>query len=233
MGAEILDRDRLKVLVVFISIFLVLCGYFYFTQRTQTINRVAKLQTQNQSSSVAIQNNPELLSMQNMIDDLKAAKLTVHVAGAVNNPGVYSLPAMSRVVDAVEQAGGATESANLDEINLADYIKDGQKIEVPSINKSNNALADYKLGDNLLNSSVLKNSSEKNNQTKDKNELVNINTASASELQSLPGIGATIANSIIEYREENGDFQTTEELKNVSRIGDKTFDKLKDLVTVD
>lgn len=180
-----------------------------------------------------MQNNPELLSMQNMIDDLKAAKLTVHVAGAVNNPGVYSLPAMSRVVDAVEEAGGATESANLDEMNLADYIKDGQKIEVPSINKSNNALADYKLGDNLLNSSVLKNSSEKNNQTKDKSELVNINTASASELQSLPGIGATIANSIIEYREENGDFQTTEELKNVSRIGDKTFDKLKDLVTVD
>ena len=228
-----MDRDRLKILVVFVSIFLVLCGYFYFTQRTQTINRVARLQTQSQSSSAAaIQNNPELISMQNMIEDLKAAKLTVHVAGAVNNPGVYNLPAMSRVVDAVEQAGGATESANLDEINLADYIKDGQKIEVPSLGKSNNGAANYNFSDNLLNLNTQKNSSE-SNQTKDKNELVNINTANASELQSLPGIGATIANSIIKYREENGNFQTIDELKNVSRIGDKTFDKLKDLVTVD
>ena len=228
-----MDRDRLKILVVFVSIFLVLCGYFYFTQRTQTINRVARLQTQSQSSSAAaIQNNPELISMQNMIEDLKAAKLTVHVAGAVNNPGVYNLPAMSRVVDAVEQAGGATDNANLDEINLADYIKDGQKIEVPSLGKSNNGVANYNFGDNLLNFNTQKNSSE-SNQTKDKNELVNINTANASELQSLPGIGATIANSIIKYREENGNFQTIDELKNVSRIGDKTFDKLKDLVTVD
>lgn len=227
----ILDRDRLKILAVFVSVFLILCGYFYFTQRNTMINKVAKIQTQSSSSEIS-QNHPELESAEKIIDGLKVMTSTVHVAGAVKNPGVYNLPSSSRVIDAIEKAGGATENADLDQINLADYVSDGQKIEVPKL-KSGDTSLNYKLITDELDKIGVNKIDSTNEKSSSKSDLVNINTADSSELQSLPGIGTTIANSIIEYRKENGNFETIEDLKNVSRIGDKTFDKLKDLITVD
>ncbi len=195
------------------------------------INKVAKIQTQSSNSEIS-QNHPELESAEKIIDGLKVMTSTVHVAGAVKNPGVYNVPSSSRVIDAIEKAGGATENADLDQINLADYISDGQKIEVPSF-KQDNTLSNYKLITDKLEQLDANNGDSANKKSSVKSELVNINTADSSELQSLPGIGATIAKNIVEYRKENGNFETIEDLKNVSRIGDKTFDKLKDLITVD
>ena len=226
-----MDRDRLKILAVFVSVFLILCGYFYFTQRNTMINKVAKIQTQSSSSEIS-QNHPELESAEKIIDGLKVMTSTVHVAGAVKNPGVYNLPSSSRVIDAIEKAGGATENADLDQINLADYVSDGQKIEVPKLTSGDTSL-NYKLITDELDKIGANKIDSTNEKSSSKSDLVNINTADSSELQSLPGIGTTIANSIIEYRKENGNFETIEDLKNVSRIGDKTFDKLKDLITVD
>jgi len=226
-----LDRDRLKILVIFISIFLILCGYFYFTQRNTVINKVAKVQTQTSTSEIS-QSHPELEQVEKMVDRLKVVTSTVHVAGAVKNPGVYSIPSNSRVLDAIKQAGGATENADLDQINLAAYISDGQKIEVPSF-KQDNILSNYKLITEQLEQLDLDKNNSKSKNSVAKSDLVNINTADSSELEPLPGIGPTIAKSIVEYRKENGNFETIEDLKNVSRIGDKTFDKLKDLITVD
>ena len=226
-----MDRDRLKILAVFVSVFLILCGYFYFTQRNTMINKVAKIQTQSSSSEIS-QNHPELESAEKIIDGLKVMTSTVHVAGAVKNPGVYNLPSSSRVIDAIEKAGGATENADLDQINLADYVSDGQKIEVPKL-KSGDTSLNYKLITDELDKIGANKIDSTNEKSSSRSDLVNINTADSSELQSLPGIGTTIANSIIEYRKENGNFETIEDLKNVSRIGDKTFDKLKDLITVD
>ena len=226
-----MDRDRLKILAVFVSVFLILCGYFYFTQRNTMINKVAKIQTQSSSSEIS-QNHPELESAEKIIDGLKVMTSTVHVAGAVKNPGVYNLPSSSRVIDAIEKAGGATENADLDQINLADYVSDGQKIEVPKLKSGDTSLS-YKLITDELDKIGANKIDSTNEKSSSKSDLVNINTADSSELQSLPGIGTTIANSIIEYRKENGNFETIEDLKNVSRIGDKTFDKLKDLITVD
>jgi len=195
------------------------------------INKVAKIQTQSSSSEIS-QNHPELESAEKIIDGLKVMTSTVHVAGAVKNPGVYNLPSSSRVIDAIEKAGGATENADLDQINLADYVSDGQKIEVPKL-KSGDTSLNYKLITDELDKIGANKIDSTNEKSSSKSDLVNINTADSSELQSLPGIGTTIANSIIEYRKENGNFETIEDLKNVSRIGDKTFDKLKDLITVD
>ena len=225
-----MDRDRLKMLIVFISIFLILCGYFYFTQRNSITNKVAQIQQQSQSYDVR-KNNPELASVEKMVNSLKVVTSTVHVAGAVKNPGVYDVPSSSRVIDAIEKAGGATENADLDQINLAEYVADGQKIEVPSF-KRDDTLSNYQLITDKFNLEK-SNSTEEKSAEKSKSSLVNINTADSSELQSLPGIGPTIAKSIVEYRKENGNFETIEDLKNVQRIGDKTFDKLKDSITVD
>ncbi len=115
---------------------------------------------------------------------------------------------------------------------MADYVSDGQKIEVPKL-KSGDTSLNYKLITDELDKIGANKIDSTNEKSSSKSDLVNINTADSSELQSLPGIGTTIANSIIEYRKENGNFETIEDLKNVSRIGDKTFDKLKDLITVD
>ncbi|MDR1688016.1 MAG: ComEA family DNA-binding protein [Clostridiales bacterium] len=150
-----------------------------------------------------------------------ASEIMVHIAGEVNNPGVYSVKPGSRVADVVDLAGGATENANLAAINLADYVADTQKIIVPD----NSVDIDITAG------SVQNNSGIKTAEN-EAGALVNINTASAGELKTLPGIGDVIAEGIINYRETVGLFANIEDIKNVPRIGDKTFLAIADLITV-
>lgn len=138
-------------------------------------------------------------------------KIAVHVGGEVNNPGVYYLPKGKRVIDAIKAAGGAKRGANLDALNLARKLRDGEKIILPP--KSFPSLSSF---------------------TDSRNDkLLNLNTATLEELESLPGIGETLAKRIIEYREKNGGFQEVEELRNIEGIGKKKFSKIKDLVTVE
>jgi len=126
-------------------------------------------------------------------------------------------------------AGGALEDADLNLLNLAERIVDEQKIYIPKIgeeidktqikveNRNDNALS---IEPKAAGSDTVQNS------------LININTASSEQLQSLPGIGKTIAQNIIDYRNTNGPFQSINEIKNVPRIGEKTFEKIKDKITV-
>ncbi|NLM96114.1 MAG: ComEA family DNA-binding protein [Halanaerobiaceae bacterium] len=144
-------------------------------------------------------------------------KILVHVAGKVMSPGVYELTEGSRVIDAIESAGGAAPEADLDIINLAAFISDGQQIYVPSSEESAGILHNIPVPGNAL----------ANN-----NGKVNINTAGAEELQSLTGIGPGKAWKIIEYRNTYGPFLSPEDLLNVSGIGEKTFEKIKDRITV-
>lgn len=146
---------------------------------------------------------------------LEKKKVFVHVAGEVINPGVYELNEGSRVIDALQLAGGATSEADLNIINLAAFISDGQQIYVPSIEESSTKTINY--------SSYIMDSGNSSGK-------VNINTAGLTELQSLSGIGPGKAQSIIEYRNKNGSFNTIEELLNVSGIGEKTFEKIKDKI---
>jgi competence protein ComEA len=144
----------------------------------------------------------------------------VYVTGAVAHPDVYLLSAGSIVRDALVAAGGATADADLNRINLAQQVYDQQQIYVPRFGEENPPLPSPPAS--LTNTSG-------NVQATGK---VNINTATAEELDTLPGIGPAIAQRIIEYRLTNGPFQSIEEIKNVSGIGDKLFEKLKDLITV-
>lgn len=148
------------------------------------------------------------------------APLRVYVTGAVAHPDVYSLPAGSIIRDALVAAGGATADADLNRINLAQQVCDQQQIYVPQFGEENPPLPSPSIPLPTTSGSV---------QATGK---VNINTATAEELDTLPGIGPAIAQRIIEYRQTNGPFQSIEEIKNVSGIGDKLFEKLKDLITV-
>ncbi|HHX74545.1 MAG TPA: ComEA family DNA-binding protein [Firmicutes bacterium] len=142
----------------------------------------------------------------NLQEKKREAEIFVHVAGAVRRPGVYTLPAGARVIHALEAAGGVLPDGDEHALNLAEPLYDGRHISVPYLGQEAPAAA-----------------------TEGK---VNINTATAEELDRLPGIGPAKAAAIVAYREKNGPFQSLEDLVNVSGIGPSTVETLKEYVTL-
>jgi competence protein ComEA len=145
----------------------------------------------------------------------------VHVAGAVVRPGVYDLPAGSRVLDAVSAAGGFVAEADKNALNLAARVEDAEKLDVPYVA---GFVPEEAQGFVVVSDGTPFDLLE--------NELVDINTAGRDELEKLPGIGPTLAQRIIEYREENGPFARIEDIVNVSGIGSSTYEEIQDLITV-
>lgn len=145
----------------------------------------------------------------------KATKLVVDISGCVKNPGVYEFEDGTRLHDVIQQAGGLTKEADIDAINQAEPVTDGQKILIPE---------KLEMMDGDESTTFPQNASS--------NGKININQADSMTLQEIPGIGPATAEKIIQYREANGRFQSIEDLKNVSGIGDKTFEKMKDNICV-
>jgi competence protein ComEA len=137
--------------------------------------------------------------------------LSIHVAGAAERPGVYLLPHGSIVQDA---AGGPTSSADLDRINLAADLEDGQRVYVPQITASGTST-----GEETHTSEI------------DPELMININTAGAAELELLPGIGPSLAKEIMDHRSANGLFNTADDLLAVSGIGPAKVEQIRDLIT--
>ena len=174
-------------------------------------------------------------------DAVEEEKTTIYVEvkGAVANPGVYVMEEGQIVNDAINLAGGFLDTAYTDIINLSKKISDELVIYVytKSEYKKNNSTSaksdnnDY-LIDDVINNNVSIITSDTTTDNTPDNTLININIASVTELVTLPGIGESKAKNIITYREENGYFKTIEELKNVSGIGDATFEQLKAYITV-
>ena len=140
--------------------------------------------------------------------------LSVYVIGAVNKPDVYQLSIGSNVKEAITAAGGATADADLDRINLALRLTDQMQVRVP---RKGEIVPPPPSGDSTPGSS---------------GGLININTATVEQLDTLPGIGPSYAQAIVDYRTQNGAFKTIEEIKNVKHIGDSVFAKIKDRITV-
>jgi len=147
--------------------------------------------------------------------------LRVHVAGAVVRPGVYELDDDSRVADAVEAAGGFVVEADKNALNLAAFLEDGERLDIPYVA---GFVPDEEQGFVVI--------SEGTPSPLAGDDLININTASIEELDQLPGIGETTAIRIIDYRTINGPFANIEDIINVSGIGTATFEEIRDLITV-
>jgi competence protein ComEA len=149
------------------------------------------------------------------------APILAYVTGAVAHPGVYALPQDSRIENAIAAAGGATSDANMLAINLAERVHDAQQIYVPYQSDTATPILPTPMP---TAASVSTGSSG--------SQRVNINSASVSELETLPGIGPALAQRIIDYRVTNGPFNAPEDIINVRGIGEQTFQQLRDLITV-
>jgi len=146
--------------------------------------------------------------------DEEALTMMADIKGAVVNPGVYQINEGGRVIDLIELAGGLEQDADTAAINFALYVHDEMAVYVPRIGEEVKAVLPVQLGESAGEGTV------------------NLNSAESSELQTLPGIGPAKADAIIKHRETNGPFKSIEDLKEISGIGDKTFEKLKDLISV-
>ena len=169
-------------------------------------------------------------------------KIYVYITGEVVVPGVVILDEGSRISDAINAAGGTTVNANVSKVNLVYVLQDGMKVNIPNnsdlkinpnfeyITKasgdgSNDVYSNNGKGDSS-------GSDTSNGGGSEKQEIVNINTATQTELESLPGIGPSLALKIINYRKENGNFSSIEDIKNVSGIGESKFEELKKYINV-
>ncbi len=153
--------------------------------------------------------------------------ILVHVAGAVKQPGVVSLPPNSRVQDAIQQAGGLQDGADTHSLNLAGFLQDGQQIFIPVFGEEPTKPAVQQ-----LESSNRSNQIELTSPTPTAQFPININTANQEELEALPEIGPVTAAKIIEYRELNGLYATIEDIQKVNGIGPKTYEAIKDLIII-
>ena len=149
------------------------------------------------------------------VTEEKSSEIVVYISGAVNKPGVFKMPNHARVIDLVTAAGGLALEADVSKINMAQLVKDGMHIHVaarPVVLSGGDTLAAVSKGK--------------------VDTKININTADKNELDALPGIGPSLAERILEYRQANGSFSDIDELKKVTGIGPSKFEKLKDKITL-
>ncbi len=228
-------KDKIKIIIISFFLFtllFVLFLYNYYSNKNEVQAKEIK--------EVKVEKNEE-----NKKKEIKTIK--VDVKGAVNNPGVYELNENSRVIDALNMAGNVKDNADTSIINLSMVLKDEMVIIVYSKEEIENykkTLEDAKTinekkkeeivcPDTINNACVNKNTKKSENKEEAKeDEIVNINTATKEELTRISGIGAGKADSIIKYREENGDFKTIDDIKNVTGIGESLYEKIKDFITV-
>jgi len=198
----------------------IVAGFILLQGRDQGVTDVQQL-TEQTSSSSSYKDEKSNKSNEISQADTEDQLVTVDVKGAVKKPGVYQLQSNSRVHDALEKAGGLTDEADLKSVNQAQKLSDEAVVYVA------------KVGENAVDVTTSAPASATSGTGQAKSALVNLNTATEADFQTISGIGQKRAQDIIAYREANGRFKSVDDLKNVSGIGAKTLEKLKEYVTVD
>lgn len=197
-----LEIHKIKLLAVLVLLILFIVYLFF---RSDIQEDIAFEET-----SSPLINEP--LQKSNAAIEEKPIIMMVDVKGAVKIPGVYVAEEGERVIDLIKKAGGFTINADQNQVNLSERVEDEMVIHVPNLGEISENL---QIGTD-----------------QSQNNLVNINKASEIELQTLPGIGPSKALAIIEFRDTNGGFQTVDDLKKISGIGEKTFEKLEPHISI-
>jgi competence protein ComEA len=249
----ILDRIRYKkgkhlYLAIFFIIFLMIASFlFIFIFQRQQINTKENIlksyygDTEKSIGDVSASLNTaeSLRAITSISSDTKLGEnietsiIKVYICGHIKTPGVYDIENGARLVDLINLAGGATEDACLEAINLAQILADSQKFYIPSLDEIKNGVPSFFSDwEDITSNSNDSTSTNMDNSQSLQNKVININFASLSELVQLPGIGNVIAQNIIDYRNKYGQFKSKEELKNVKGIGEKKFEIIKDSISI-
>lgn len=218
-------ENKKKIIITTIAMVILIIAFviYWINSNTsyQELNWQEEVLEQNSQENAAGENS----SVENTNGEIEEKEMiVVHITGEVKKEGVLYLEKGARIVNAIEEAGGATKEADLSQVNLAYELQDGQKIYIPNKNEQISTYITENSGDNTV--------LESEGQKMGKSQKVNINTANQTELDYLPGIGPALAQRIIEYRKENGKFKNIDELKNVKGIGDSKYEEIKDSITV-
>ena len=217
------NKKNKILLIVIVAIVAISSYYFIFDRKEEWLNN----QEQNLEIKEEIKTNDQIENNSNEQQLEKNENIIVHVSGAVNKEGIVELKNNSRIIDAIDKAGGLKDEADITNINLAYIIEDGMKIHIPSKEEKESTI----IVESNIDSGTVEQSTEikSNNNKKLK---ININTATKTDLETLPGIGESTALKIIEYRKEKGKFKLIEDIKQVNGIGENKFNKIKELITV-
>lgn len=198
-----------KVYIFLIIIVLVICSLIVFIMYKYS----------NENTEEIVFDESLFLENEVVVEEEKA-KIKIHITGEVKEEGIVELEEGARIDDAIKMAGNITNNADLSKVNLAYELSDGQKVYIPSKNEEIEEYVSLDAGESVLEESEVIGGK------------ININTADISALQTINGVGESLAEKIISYRETNGKFKSIEELKNVSGIGDKKYEDIKEKVVV-
>lgn len=204
------------VMIVTVSVFVLLSGGLYYLNYAGQQGQSKIVSELSQEEETERQEKGEQ-STQKVATEKNSNSIFVHVCGAVKKPGVYELQSEARVCDAIKAAGGLKKKAADTEVNQAQTLTDGEQVCIP-----------YKTDNNK--ESVVADGSGMSSGTE--GNKISINRATAEELMTLPGIGESKAQSIIQYREEHGGFQKIEDIKNIQGIKDGVFNKIVDCIVL-
>ena len=215
-------NKKQKIVFILIIIFMICIIIYYIYSSLNNINYTS-ITEENYNELLVDQEDENEDELNISIDKnvTETNEIIIHVSGSIKEEKIVSLPEGSRVNDAIEAVGGVTKEADLTNVNLAYILEDGEKIYIP------------KKGEEIPN-----NNSEKtvfSNSTAssfNKTEKININKATQAELETIPGIGPSTALKIVDYRNENGKFKSTQDIKNVPGIGDSKYENMKEYITV-
>mgnify|MGYP000278009122 FL=1 len=208
-----LNKNQKILIVVIVIIIIISISYYSYTKENieyEELSVINQINTENSEET-----------------EKEISKIKVHISGAVEKEGVIELESNSRIADLIEKAGGIKQNAYMKEVNLASKLEDGEKVYIPTKEEYEK---DKK--QETATNMVISNKQELVTGNKQSSNKININTATQEQLDNLPGVGASTAQKIINYRKENGKFKKKEDLKNVSGIGDSKYNQLKDLIEI-
>ena len=209
-----INKKTLIIIITIIATALIIAYMLFTKNNDEIITNLEEIETNENDT----QNNQK---------ETNENKIIIHITGEIKKEGIYELKENSRIADAIEAAGGVTENADLDEVNLAFVLSDGQKIYIPNKNEKEISGEKVYIMAGSGNNVIVEDKVERG-----KKQKVNINEAKQEDFEQLPGIGPSIAKKIIEYREQNGKFTSIDELQEVKGIGEAKFENIKEYIMV-
>lgn len=233
---EILKNNK-KIIIILMAIIFILgiLGVIFLSNKEDNSLEIGSFNLNNQENVSSEGMNEEMSKNVEKSQKENEDTIYIHIIGEVNNQGIITLKSGQRIIDAIEKAGGVTEQADLSKVNLAFILSDGQKVKIPNVNdkEENEIYVTDSSGNNvIINGGIGVSIGNVGAYDGVGGRKVNINTANQTELETLNGVGPSLAAKIIDYRNKNGKFKNIEDLKNVSGIGDTKFEGIRNQVVV-